>query len=104
MLEQDLLCVMRVSLAVSLRQSEVTWDQDPTSQSEVTRDGDLCVEEDGDLCVEDAALAEKSVELVGVDEFPLGESHDSLGGRDVLEVHAEGVGEVNQGVTFISQN
>ena len=45
-----------------------------------------------------------SVELVEVDELPLGESHDSLGGRDVLEVHAEGVGEVNQGIAFISQN
>ena len=77
-------------------QSEVTWDQDPTSQSEVTRDAALCVE--------DAALAEKSVDLVGVDELPLGEPHVSLGGRDVLEVHAEGVGEVNQGITFISQN
>ena len=46
----------------------------------------------------------RSVELVGVDELPLGEPHDSLGGRDALEVHAEGVGEVNQGITFISQN
>ena len=46
----------------------------------------------------------RSVELVGVDEFPLGESHVSLGGRDVLEVHAEGVGEVNQRITFICQN
>ena len=36
-----------------------------------------------------------SVELVGVDEFPLGESHGSLGGRDGLEVHAEGVEEIN---------
>ena len=45
-----------------------------------------------------------SVELVGVEKLPLGESHVSLGGRDVLEVHAEGVGEVNQGIAFISQN
>ena len=36
-----------------------------------------------------------SVELVGVDEFPLGESHGSLGGKDGLEVHAEGVEEIN---------
>ena len=62
------------------------------------------------LCVKDVGLEEKSVdlgvvnldpewvgsvELVGVDELPLGESHDSLGGRDVLEVHAEGVGKVS---------
>ena len=37
----------------------------------------------------------RSVELVGVDEFPLGKSHGSLGGRDGLEVHAEGVEEIN---------
>ena len=87
-------------------------------QSEVTRNGDLCAE-DAALEEKSVALAEKSVdlgvvkldpewvgnvELVGVDELPLGESHDSLGGREVLEVHAEGVGEVNQGITFSSQN
>ena len=124
--KDDDLCVKDVGLAgksVALEEKSVALEAKSVGlsglcQSEVARNGDLCVK---DVALEEKNVAPEeksvdlgvvkldpewvgSVELVGVDEVPLGESHDRLGGRDVLEVHAEGVGEVNQGITFISQN